>query len=170
MTRLNRSPAITHKLPKSASQAVISRVQLILQSAHRAPHGALRLVQAMSAWSVKTRRAPTRHRRDARVSMNMAISPRPCMTISTPPPVVTSYLVLHHLHHLMELVLKEARVPSNQRSAYRVLQGKRVQLFPCCTCLPCPPSTPGTASAGRPGCLRGHQKHIDIYCCILYGV
>ena len=29
------------------------------------PHGAWRLVQAMSAWSVKTRRAPFRHNRDA---------------------------------------------------------------------------------------------------------
>ena len=32
-----------------------------------APHGASRLVQAMSAWSVKTGRAPSRRRRDARV-------------------------------------------------------------------------------------------------------
>ena len=33
---------------------------------NRTPHGALRLVQTMSTWSVKTRRAPSRHRRDAR--------------------------------------------------------------------------------------------------------
>ena len=31
------------------------------------PHGASRLVQAMSVWSVKTRHAPSRHCRDARV-------------------------------------------------------------------------------------------------------
>ena len=31
------------------------------------PHGASRLVQAMPAWSVKSRRAPSRHCRDARV-------------------------------------------------------------------------------------------------------
>ena len=30
-------------------------------------HGVSRLVLAMSAWSVKTRRAPSRHCRDARV-------------------------------------------------------------------------------------------------------
>ena len=30
-------------------------------------HGASRLVQAMPSWSVKTRHAPSRHRRDARV-------------------------------------------------------------------------------------------------------
>ena len=40
-----------HKLPKSVLRAVL----------------ALRLVQAMSAWLVKTRRAPSRHSRDARV-------------------------------------------------------------------------------------------------------
>ena len=36
----------------------------------RTPHGASRLVLAMSAWSVKTRRAPFRHCRDARVLMH----------------------------------------------------------------------------------------------------
>ena len=35
--------------------------------ARPAPHGASRLVQAKSAWSVKTRHAPSRHCRDARV-------------------------------------------------------------------------------------------------------
>ena len=34
----------------------------------RTPHGASRLVQAMSAWLAKTRRAPSRHSRDARVN------------------------------------------------------------------------------------------------------
>ena len=52
---------------KSASQAVLSRMQLTLHATRRTPHGASRLVQAMSAWSVKTRRAPSRHCRDARV-------------------------------------------------------------------------------------------------------
>ena len=33
----------------------------------RTPHGAARVVLAMSAWSVKTRRAPSRHCRDAKV-------------------------------------------------------------------------------------------------------
>ena len=52
---------------KSASQAVLSRMQLTLHATRLTPHGASRLVQAMSAWSVKTRHAPSRHCRDARV-------------------------------------------------------------------------------------------------------
>ena len=46
---------------------VFSKVQLTLHETRRTPHGASRLVQAMSAWLVKTRRAPSRHSRDARV-------------------------------------------------------------------------------------------------------
>ena len=42
------------------------------------PHGASRLVQGMSAWSVKTRHAPSRHCRDARVYGHI-IRLRPCM-------------------------------------------------------------------------------------------
>ena len=44
-----------------------SRMQLTLHATRRAPHGASCLVLAMSAWSVKTRRAPSRHCRDASV-------------------------------------------------------------------------------------------------------
>ena len=44
-----------------------SRMQLTLHATRRTPHGASRLVLAMSAWSVKTRRAPSWHCRDARV-------------------------------------------------------------------------------------------------------
>ena len=42
-------------------------MQLTLHATRRTPHGASRLVLAMSAWSVKTRRAPSRHCRDASV-------------------------------------------------------------------------------------------------------
>ena len=38
-----------------------------LHATHLTPRGASRLMQAMSAWSVKTRRAPSRHCRNARV-------------------------------------------------------------------------------------------------------
>ena len=58
------------KLPsicKYASQAVLSTMQLTLHATRRTTHGASRLVQAMSAWSVKTSRAPSRHCSDARV-------------------------------------------------------------------------------------------------------
>ena len=52
---------------KRSSNVVLGRMQLTLHATHPTPHGASRLVQAMSAWSVKTRRAPSRHCRDARV-------------------------------------------------------------------------------------------------------
>ena len=52
---------------KAASKAVRSRMQLTLHTTRSTPHGASRLVYAMSAWSVKTGRAPSRHCRDARV-------------------------------------------------------------------------------------------------------
>ena len=56
---------------KSASRAVLSVMQLTIQATRRTPHGASRLVLAMSAWSVKTRRAPSRHCRDANVYGHM---------------------------------------------------------------------------------------------------
>ena len=40
---------------------------LTLHATHRTPHGASRLTQEMSPWSVKTRRAPYRHCGNARV-------------------------------------------------------------------------------------------------------
>ena len=58
----------THKVRKSASQVVFSRMQLTLHATRETPHGASPLVQAMSARSVKTLRAPYRHSRDARVN------------------------------------------------------------------------------------------------------
>ena len=42
-------------------------MQLNLRAARPTPHGSSPLVLAMPAWSVKTRRAPSRHCRDARV-------------------------------------------------------------------------------------------------------
>ena len=42
-------------------------MQSTLHATSRTPHGASRLMQAMSAWSVKTRRASSRHCTDARV-------------------------------------------------------------------------------------------------------
>ena len=54
-------------MPKSALRAVIGRMEFSLHATRRTPHGASRLEQAMSAWLVKTRCAPSRHSRDARV-------------------------------------------------------------------------------------------------------
>ena len=42
-------------------------MRLTLHATRSTPHGASRLVRAMSAWSVKTRHAPSRHCRGARV-------------------------------------------------------------------------------------------------------
>ena len=42
-------------------------MQLTLQATRRKRCGTSRLVLAMSAWSIKTRRAPSRHCRGARV-------------------------------------------------------------------------------------------------------
>ena len=53
---------------KLSSKALRRRMQLTLFHATRpTPHGASRSAQAKSAWSVKTRRAPSRHCRESRV-------------------------------------------------------------------------------------------------------
>ena len=52
---------------KSTSKAVLSRMQLTLHATRPTPHGALLLVQPMSAWLGKTWRAPYRHCRGVRV-------------------------------------------------------------------------------------------------------
>ena len=56
-----------HKVPKSVLRAVLGRMQFTIHAARRTPHGASRLVQAMPAWLVKTRRALSRQSSDARV-------------------------------------------------------------------------------------------------------
>ena len=53
---------------KSASHVVLSRMQLTLHATRRTPHGASRSMNSMLAWLVKTRRPPSRYRRDARVN------------------------------------------------------------------------------------------------------
>ena len=73
-------------MPKSVLRAVPGRMQSTLHTILRAPHGASRLVQAMSAWLVKTRRAPSRHSRDARVYGHMTTAMHKLSTSSPPPP------------------------------------------------------------------------------------
>ena len=51
----------------SASTAVLGRMLLTLHATRPTTYGASRFVQAMSTWSVKTRRAPFRHCGDGRV-------------------------------------------------------------------------------------------------------
>ena len=49
-------------------ESVLNIIQLNLHATLPTPDGASRLVQAMSTWSVETRRARSRHYRDARAS------------------------------------------------------------------------------------------------------
>ena len=65
-TLINSLNAAVPYAKKSGPKAVLSRMQLTLHATRPTPHGASRLVQAMPAWWVKTRRAPSRHCRGAR--------------------------------------------------------------------------------------------------------
>ena len=57
----------THNVPKFASQAVRSRMQLTLHATRLTPYGASPLAPALPFWPLKTTRAPSRHYNDARV-------------------------------------------------------------------------------------------------------
>ena len=73
-----------HKVPKSVLRAVLGRMQFTLHATPRRPHGASRLwCKQISAWLVKTRRAPSRHSRDARVYGRTTTTMH---QLSTPPP------------------------------------------------------------------------------------
>ena len=70
-------------MPKTVSRAVLGRMQFTLHATRRTPHGGSRLVQAMCAWLVKIRRAPSRCSRDARVYGHTTTAMH---KLSTPPP------------------------------------------------------------------------------------
>ena len=61
------------------------RMQVTVHATGRTPHGASRLVQAMSAWLVKTRRAPSRHNRDARAYGHTTTAMHDTMVTPLPP-------------------------------------------------------------------------------------
>ena len=77
---------------KSASKTVLNRMQFTLHATRPTPHGASRLVLAMSARSAKTRRAPSQHCRDARVyvqtttAMHDNAYPPSCLLYTSPSP------------------------------------------------------------------------------------
>ena len=75
-----------HKVPKSVLRAVLGRMQFTLHATRRTPHGASLLVQAMSSWLVKTRRAPSRHSRDTRVYGHTTTAMHKLCTPPPPPP------------------------------------------------------------------------------------
>ena len=74
-----------HKVPKSVLRGVLGRTRSTIHATRRTPHGASRLVQAMSAWLVKTRRTPSRHGRDARVYGHMTTAMHKLTTRPHPP-------------------------------------------------------------------------------------
>ena len=76
-----------HKVPKSVLRAVLKWMQFTLHATRGTPHGASRLVQKMSAWLAKTRRAPPRLSRDARVYGHTTTAMH---KLSTPPPPLES--------------------------------------------------------------------------------
>ena len=59
--------AVIHMQQSPRHKRFFSMMQLTLHANRRTPRGTSRLLQSMSAWSVKTRRVPSRHCRDARV-------------------------------------------------------------------------------------------------------
>ena len=77
-------------MTKSVLRAVLGRMQFTLHATRRTPHGASRLVQAMSAWLVNTRRAPSRHSRDARVHGHTTTPVHKLRTPPSPPPSLKS--------------------------------------------------------------------------------
>ena len=61
-----KSPDDVIHMQETPASPVLSVMKLNLHATRRTPHGGARLVQGMSDWSVKTRRAPSRHCTDAR--------------------------------------------------------------------------------------------------------
>ena len=72
-------------MPKFVLRAVLGRMQLTRYATRRKPYSASRLVQAMSAWLVKTRHAPSRHSRDARVYVDTTTAMHKLRTPRPPP-------------------------------------------------------------------------------------
>ena len=68
-------------------------MQFTLHATRRTPHGAVRLVPATSAWLVKTRRAPSRHGRDARVYGHTTTAMHKLRT--PPPPTIPRRMSAH---------------------------------------------------------------------------
>ena len=75
---------------------IFSRMQLTLHATRPTPHGAWHLVLAMSAaWSVKTRRAPSWHCRDARVYGHATTAMHDMSTPPHPRPPATQIYLKH---------------------------------------------------------------------------
>ena len=99
-----------HKVPKSVLRVVLGRMRFTLRATRRTPHGAMRLVHAMSAWLVKTRRAPSRHSRDARVYGHTTTAMHILSTPPLPPPFL--WPLLHN-----DDIINGANAPSRLLSS-----------------------------------------------------
>ena len=75
-----------HKMPKSVLRVVLGRMQFNLRVNRQTPHGASLALGASNAcpWLVKTRRAPSRYGRDAKVYGHTTTAMH---KLSTPPPI-----------------------------------------------------------------------------------
>ena len=102
----------THKVRKSASKVVLGRMQLTLQAPHRTPHDASRLVHAMSAWSVTTRRSPSRRCRDARVWQEYGHATAAMHEISPPPQLPARYCRDARVYGLTTATIHHSEYPS----------------------------------------------------------
>ena len=92
-------------------------MQFTLHATRRTPHGALRLVHKTPAWSVKTRRAPSWHCRDAGV-YGLTNYGHPRQRIPQPPAPPPSS---HYVHLLLRPI---QRALSMQATIWRFFRVK----------------------------------------------
>ena len=82
------SKKVGTRCPSPSYERFLGRMQFTLHATRRTPHGTSRLVQAFSAWLVKTRLAPSRHSGDARVYGHTTTAMH---KLSTPPPHLATF-------------------------------------------------------------------------------
>ena len=71
-----------------------SGMQLNLKATRPTPHGAPRSVQAMSAWSAKTRRAPSRHSRGTKAYGHTTMTMHDTSSFTFPPSPLTGVMAV----------------------------------------------------------------------------
>ena len=135
-------------------------MQLTLHATHPTPHGASRLVQAMSIRSVKTRRAPSRHRTDARADGHTTTAVHD--NEYTPPPIP-------RLEKMNNFNMRNAKlIPSIRVGiAENLRQACALTLSNCLLCLPnCTIDDYARLSVCPPAFLP-EKLHPDDYACLL---
>ena len=116
-----------HKVWKSASRTILSRIQLTRHATRQTLHSASRLVHAMSAWSAKTRCAPFRHIIGMRKVNGLKITAMrkmstPPLAHSARPPRPTTFLLLpllpRRLFLATKFIIKNRRAQTNRAPFY----------------------------------------------------